>query len=67
MMLFLKADGVGTSLDLVRDVIENERILDNDLRPAVVIAAEREGVYDVVYPAGFVGPFLPEPRSGETQ
>jgi hypothetical protein len=41
------------------DVIENVRVLENDLRPAAVVAIERESGPDVVYPPHFTSPFLP--------
>jgi hypothetical protein len=41
-------------------VVENFRVLDNDLRPAAVVPVEREGGHEVVFPPDFTGPFLPE-------
>jgi hypothetical protein len=60
LVLFLKASRLKPALACVLDVIENVRVLDNDLRPAAVVAVERKGKYEIVYPPGFAGPFLPE-------
>ena len=60
LVLFLKAAELGPATDCVRDVIENVRVLDNDLRRGVVAAVERDGRHEVIYPPGFEGPFLPE-------
>lgn len=59
LVLFLKATELQPAIACIRHVIENERVLENDLRPAVVAAVEREGRYDVIFPAGFGGEFLP--------
>jgi hypothetical protein len=59
LVLFLKASDLERGLACVLDVVENVRVLDNDLRPAVVVAVEREGGREVVYPPQFAGPFLP--------
>ncbi len=60
LVLFLKALELGSALACVLDVVQNVRVLDNDLRQAAVVAIELEGAYDVVYPPDFAGPFLPE-------
>jgi hypothetical protein len=60
LVLFLKAAKLKQALASVVDVVENVRVLDNDLRPAAVVAVERKGKYEVVYPPGFKEPFLPE-------
>jgi hypothetical protein len=59
LVLFLKASKLQPALACVLDVVENVRVLDNDLRPAAVVAVERGGKHEVVYPADFAGPFLP--------
>jgi hypothetical protein len=59
LVLFLHATALEPAVVCVRDVIENVRVLDNDLRPGVVAAVEHEGRHEVIYPAGFEGPFLP--------
>jgi hypothetical protein len=59
LVLFLQAAELGPALACVLDVVENVRVLDNDLRPAAVVAVEREGGQEVVYPPEFAGPFLP--------
>jgi hypothetical protein len=59
LVLFLKVTVLEPAVACVRDVIENVRVLDNDLRPAIVAAVEHEDRHEVIYPAGFDGPFLP--------
>ncbi len=59
LVLFLKVSELEPALACVLDVVENVRVLDNDLRPAAVVAVQREGGHEVVYPLGFEGPFLP--------
>ncbi|HEV3082482.1 MAG TPA: hypothetical protein VGY66_22045 [Gemmataceae bacterium] len=63
LVLFLKASALGPALECVLDVVENVRVLGNDLRPAAVVAVERKGEHEVVYPADFEGPFLSGPQS----
>lgn len=58
LLLFLKTSDVGRAIACVLEVVQNVRVLGNDLRPAAVIAIEREEEYEVVYPSGFEGSFL---------
>jgi hypothetical protein len=60
LVLFLKASEIEPALNCAIEVIEQVRLLNNDLRPATVVAVERDGRQEVVYPPNFVGPFLPE-------
>jgi hypothetical protein len=60
LVLFLKASDLKAALRCLLDVVENFRVLDNDLRPAAVVPVEREGGHEVVFPPDFTGPFLPE-------
>jgi hypothetical protein len=60
LVLFLKASDLKPALACVLDVVQNVRVLDNDLRPAAVVAVERDDGHEVVYPADFAGPFLSE-------
>jgi hypothetical protein len=60
LVLFLKTSDLTLGLGCVLDVIENVRVLDNDLRPGIAVTVERDGKWEVVYPPGFTGPFLPE-------
>jgi hypothetical protein len=60
LVLFLKASKLKPALACVLDVIQNVRVLGNDLRRAVVVAVRRRGGHDVAYPPDFAGPFLPE-------
>lgn len=59
LVVFLKASEVERALACVVDVVQNVHVLDNDLRLAGVVAVERDGGHEVVYPSDFVGPFLP--------
>ena|SRR5262245_25238345 len=65
LLLFLKASDLNAALACVLDVVQNVRVLGNDLRPAVVVAVEHDGNHDVVYPPDFTGPFLPEEEDVE--
>ena len=60
LVLFLNTTDAETALRCVTDVIEHERVLNNDLREAVVVAVKEAGNYTVKYPHDFEGPFLPE-------
>jgi hypothetical protein len=60
LVLFLKASKLEAALACVLDVVENERVLGNDLQRAVVVAVRSRNRDKVVYPPGFAGPFLPE-------
>lgn len=57
LLLYLTATDLDAALAHVRAVIEHERVLDNDLRGGVVVAVERQGSDEVVYPPGFIGKF----------
>ena len=59
LLLFLRTSDVESALACVLEVIESERVLDNDLRRGVVVAVKVENAYDVRYPPDFEGPFLP--------
>ena len=59
LVLFLKASELKAALACVLDVIENVRVLGNDLRPAAVVAVKRQDRHEVVYPPDFTEPFLP--------
>jgi hypothetical protein len=59
LVLFLKVSKLEPALECVLDVVENVRVLDNDLRPATVVAVKHRGKQKVVYPVGFTGLFLP--------
>lgn len=60
MVVFLKASRLKLALTCVLDVIENVPVAGCLLRPGAVIAVERKTGWEVVYPPGFTGPFLPE-------
>ena len=60
LIMYLRASDLETALECVVNVIENVRVLNNDLRPATVVAVEREHRHrTIVYPPGFVESFLP--------
>jgi hypothetical protein len=59
LLLYLRASDLQAALACVVDVVENVRVLNNDLRQGVVVAVERPSGSEVVYPSGFKGPFLP--------
>ena len=59
LVVYLKVSDLELALACILDVIENVRVLENDLRPAAVVAIERESGPDVVYPPHFTSPFLP--------
>ena len=58
LVLFLKAFHLEAALACVLDVVENVRVLDNDLRSAAVVAVQREGGPEVIYPPDFAGSIL---------
>jgi hypothetical protein len=60
MVLFLSAADLARALACVLDVVENVRVLGNDLRRGTAVAVEREGGYEVIYPPGHTGQFLPQ-------
>jgi hypothetical protein len=60
LVLFLKASNLSAAISCVTDMIENVRVLDNDLRPATVVAVETPKGYEIVHPASFDGKFLAE-------
>ena len=50
LLLFLRADRPVEAVASVLDVIENIRVLGNDLRRAAVVTVEEAGQSEVVYP-----------------
>lgn len=58
LVLFFESENLEADVATLVEVINNERILENDLRPAAVVAVERDGAYEVVYPPAFRGMFL---------
>ena len=60
MVVFLKASRLKPALVCVLDVVENVPVVGCLLRPGAVVAVERKAGWEVVYPPGFSGPFLPE-------
>ena len=50
LLLFLQASELESAIACVHDVIENARVLDNDLRPAAAVAIKRSSGWEVVYP-----------------
>lgn len=60
LVLFLKVSDVELAIKCILDVVENERLLENDLRPAATVAVKTIEGYEVVFPVGFTGAFLPQ-------
>ena len=60
MVVFLKASRLKPALACILDVIVNVPVVGCLLRPGAVVAVERKAGWEVVYPPGFAGPFLPE-------
>ena len=63
LVISLRVSQVEAALSCILHLIENERIEDNDLRPASVIVVDDNDERRVVYPPGFSGPLLID-RSG---
>ena len=59
MIVFLQASQLEPALACVVDVVENVPVVGCLLRSGAVVAVEREAGWEVVYPPGFAGPFLP--------
>ena len=57
MLLFFLADDSANGAAIITDFIENARVLENDLRGAVVAARENGAGYEVFYPHDFRGEF----------
>jgi hypothetical protein len=57
LLLSLRTEQLDEAVACIVEVVEQVRVLDNDLRPAVVVAIQRPGGYEVVYPRDFEGPF----------
>src|ERR1700722_13774193 len=51
LMLFLLATAVQSALTCITDVLDNERVLGNDLLKSVTVALERGSDYEVFFPA----------------
>jgi hypothetical protein len=60
LVVFLKVSRLETALACVLDVVENVPVVGCLLRPGAVVAVEHRDGWEVVYPPGFTGPFLPE-------
>lgn len=58
LVLFLNASDLTPALACILEVVQNVRVLDNDLRPASVVAVEIENGHEVVYPLDFSEPLL---------
>jgi hypothetical protein len=59
MILFLKVADLDSAIETILDLIENIRVLGNDLRQGSVVAIRRDGHDEVVYPIGYTEPILP--------
>jgi hypothetical protein len=60
MVVFLEASELEHAFVCVVDVIENVPVVGCSLRPGAVVAVKRKSGWEVVYPPGFAGPFLPQ-------
>ena len=60
MVVFLSAAQLKPALECVLDVVENVAVIGCLLRPGAVVAVEHITGWEVVYPPGFAGPFLPD-------
>jgi hypothetical protein len=65
LLLFLKASDLEAALKCIIDVVENTRVLGNDLRKGVVVAVGRRAGHpegdQVVYPPNYEDYFFREP------
>ncbi len=59
LVVFLKVSRLKLALACVLDVVENVPVAGSLLGPGAVVAVERKAGWEVVYPPGFTGPFLP--------
>jgi hypothetical protein len=59
LLVFLQTIDLAAGLACVLDVVENIRVMDNDLRHGCVVAIQRDNGYEVAYPPGFIEPFDP--------
>ncbi len=57
LLLFLKTADNEQGVLFVLDVLEHETFCGNDLLPAAVVAVDRDGKKQVVYPNNFQGSF----------
>lgn len=53
MLIFLQVTDVARASEMILHLLATERILGNDLRPGCTVAVERDGAYEVIFPAGF--------------
>lgn len=55
LLIYLNATDMSAGVTCILDLIKNTRFMGNDLAPAAIVAVERHGVMEVVYPADFQG------------
>jgi len=58
LYLFVTTADLEKALTCIRDVIENTRVLDNDLRQATIVAIEKDAGFEVVFPTNLAGSIL---------
>lgn len=63
LRLFLNARDREIALKCIVEVIETERLLENNLRPGTAVAVESNGILEVVYPPERIGTVLDVPNS----
>lgn len=59
LLLFFQTEDLDVGLSQLIRAVETERILGNDLREGTLIAVDRSGIYDVMYPEDAQEPFAP--------
>jgi hypothetical protein len=57
MLVYLTTEDLEKALPIVIDTIENDVVLDNSLKDAVIVAAGEVDNYTIVYPPGLEQPF----------
>ncbi len=60
MLIFLQVTDLERAAAIVLEFLEKERVLGNDLRPGCVVAVERDGKREVIFPADYAGEFPQE-------
>jgi hypothetical protein len=53
LVLFVETNQVDIALACILEVISSVPVLDNDLRKSAIVAVERNGKYEVIFPSGY--------------
>ncbi len=59
MVIYLQVSDLERARGIIVDVLENVRVMENDLRPGTLVAEQRGEKFVVVYPSGCQEEFLP--------